>query len=774
MVLTLGREEMSVAYTIKARMGLLTATALALSLQSPAAFAQDAGTGQSARADASGSGLDEIIVTARKREENLLDVPVSVAVVGGQSLDKQGVQMLGEALKAVPGVSVTPTPVGDLLFIRGIGSGENQGFEMSVGTFVDGVYFGRGQSSRHAFLDVDRIEVLKGPQPILFGKNTIGGALNITTRKPTDTFEASIQEYIEPQFGTFRTTGILSGPLSDTLAARVVVRSYITDGFVKNTFLGTDEPRRRDWVGRATLAWNPTDRLEVLLKGEYGKARMRGGRAQISKASPTLRQLIQPIDPNAEYELNYRKSGPGVANRFNREFEDASTYNANLTATLDLGSHTLTSVTSYAGYDVDYAFDSDFTPLDLIHQLWDQSWRSWAQELRLASASGGVFEYQGGVYLSSEKLRSDKLAFLNFSQTPLPFGSGTRVQNFRQTTDNWSVFAEGTINATDALSLVAGYRYTHDRKGMDKRFYFSDLGSLTPNPNLTIFSAIGLGVPHQLNDIERSTNNHSLALTLRYKPGDVMYYASYTQGFKAGGFDEGDTKGKLDAIIFDDEKVDSFEIGIKGESADRRLRGQVAAFYSQYDNLQVSIFDGVAALIVGNAAAATSAGVEAQAQFAASDRLTLGVSATYLKSEYDSYPAGPCPFGQGTTCNLTGKRLPYAPKFSGTLNARWEDGLAGGWTYSVDGQLFHSGSFFTAGDLDPFVAQRAFTKLDASITLTSPNEAFSLALVGKNLTDKTTAHFGDDIPLSNILGNNYEQYVDPPRTIAVQLQFKFR
>lgn len=755
----------------KAQLQILTATATAVSALcgAGAAVAQVATSEQTAA-----GSLERVVVTARKQEEDLIDVPISVAVVSGINLEAGGIQQLGEALQTLPAVSVTPTSVGDLMFIRGIGSGENQGFEMSVGTFIDGVYYGRGRSSRHAFLDVDRIEVLKGPQPILFGKNTIGGALNITTRKPTNSLEVSIDEYIEPEFNTFRTTGVVSGPLTDTLAGRFVVRHYASDGYVENPFLGSDAPSRDDWVARGVLVWDPIDQLEVTLKGEYGEADMVGGRAQISKASSTLQALILPIDPDAEFTLNHVKSGPGVSPPFNREFENNATYNGTLTAVLDLGAHELTSVSSYVGYDVDYAFDSDFTPLDMIHQNWDQHWHSWSQEVRLASSTNETFEYQVGAYLASEELKSYKLAALNFAQTPLPFGAGTRVQNFRQDTDNWSLFAEGTFNATDALAFVVGYRYTDDEKTMDKTFHWADANSVVPNPNLTIFTAIGLGTPHAYSGIERNTNNDSIALTVRYRPDDIMYYASYTQGFKAGGFDEGDSKGILSNIIFDDESVNSYEVGLKAEGMGGRLRTQAAAFYSEYDDLQVSIFDGVASLIVGNAAAATSRGVEFQGELAATDRLTLGLNAAYLDAEYDSYRAGPCPFGQGATCDLTGKSLPYAPDFSGSLNARWDDQFANGWGYTIEGNLFHTSSFFTAGDLDPFVAQDAFTKLDASITLSSPGDAWSFSLVGKNLTDETTAHFGDDIPLSNILGNNYEQYVDPPRTIAVQARFRFR
>jgi len=743
---------------------------------SSVALAQASSADAADRSDTGvGPTLDEIVITARKREEKLDDVPISVSVVSGSRLEAQGIVSLDQASQAMPGVSVTPTPVGDLLYIRGVGSGQNQGFEMSVATFVDGVHFGRGRSARHAFLDVDRIEVLKGPQPILFGKNTTAGAFNITTRKPTNSFEAYLEGYVEPEFNTFQATGVVSGPISDTLKGRLVVRSSTSDGYLKNGFLKTDEPSRKDWVARGVLVWNPNENFELTFKGEYGENDLKGGPSQISKASPLLQGLVRGVDPTADFVLDYRKSGPGTVAPFDREYDKGKTYNTTVTANWSLGEYALTSVSSYVGYDLDYSFDSDFTPLNLVQQVWDQRWTMWSQELRLNSPTGRRFEYTTGLYYSAEDLKNDKLFAFNFSQTPLAaLGGADRLQQFSQETRDWSVFAEGTWHATEELSVVGGVRYTSDKKTVDKRLYWAKSGTTTPDATITRFGPLGLGAAHQYNGLERETTNASVALTVQYDPGPVMYYASYKQGFKSGGFDEGNASGKLSEIEFDDEKAVSYEIGLKGRMIDGRLLARAAAFHNKYDNLQVSMFDGVAALIVGNAAQSTSSGVEVEAQLAATDRLTLAASATYLDAHYRSYKAGPCAYGKGAVCDLSGQPLPFAPEWSGTFNARWEDDFAGGWKYALDANAFYSGSFDTAGDLDPFVTQSAFGKIDASVTLTSPSGAWRLALVGKNLTDKVTAHFGNDIPLSNLLGNNYQQFVDPPRTIAFQVHYQFQ
>lgn len=757
------------------RLGVTSSmSAIALMLWCPAsAFAQDAASPGS-EPEASYAGADDIVVTARKRVERLDDVPISVSVISGSQLDQRGVANLDQVAQSMPGVTVTPTPVGDLLYIRGMGSGQNQGFEMSVATFVDGVHFGRGRSARHAFLDVDRVEVLKGPQSILFGKNTTAGAFNISTRRPTDSFEASIDEYIEPQFSTFQTTGVISGPISSTLKARLVARSIVSDGYLKNDFLNKPEQRRNDWVVRGVVEWNPTESFEIVAKGEYGRNNVKGGPSQVSTASPLLKGLVLAIDPKADFKLDYRKSGPGTFAPFNQEYDRGDIYNATVNASLDIGDFNISSVSAYVGYDLDYSFDSDFTPLDLVQQVWDQKWSMWSQELRFRSPEG-PFEYTGGVYYSSENLTNDKLFAFNFLQTPLSrFGSADRIQNFKQATRNWSVFAEGTWHPTDQLSLIGGVRFTNDDKTVDKRLFWGRSGSAVADPTITRFTPLGLGVAHNYAGLRKKTRNTSLGMTVQYDPGAVMYYASYRQGFKAGGFDEGNASGKLSEIAFDDEKVDSFEIGVKGRVAGGKLQVRAAAFLNKYDNLQVSMFDGVAALIVGNAARSSTRGAELELQLAASRKLSIGATVSYLDAHYTSYKAGPCAFGRGAVCDLSGQTLPFAPKWSGTLNAHWEDGLAGGWTYALDANAFYSGAFDTAGDMDPFVIQRAFAKVDASISIRTPDDRWRFTLMGKNLTDKVTAHFGNDIPLSNVLGNNYQQFVDPPRTVAIQVRYQFR
>ena len=221
--------------------------------------------------------LEEVIVTATKRAESMQDVPIAISMMSGEKISEQNIQSLDDLAIFMPNVHIAEGGAGDQLFIRGVGSGINYGFEQSVGTFTDGVYFGRGQASRSTFLDVERVEVLKGPQSTLFGKNTVAGAINITTRRPSDEFEGIIEGTMEPEFDGWSTTLTLSGPLTDTLGARVILKREESDGYMDNTFTGDDERNGERHCGPAGFGHGPpTDYSGHILQVRERRQRYRG------------------------------------------------------------------------------------------------------------------------------------------------------------------------------------------------------------------------------------------------------------------------------------------------------------------------------------------------------------------------------------------------------------------------------------------------------------------------------------------------------------------
>ena len=243
--------------------------------------------------------LEEIVVTATKREAALQDVPIAISVVSGEKIEQFGVTELDELAAYLPGVHIGESGGNNQVFIRGIGSGNNAGFEQSVGTFIDGVYFGRARNSRAAFLDIERVEVLKGPQSTLFGKNTVAGAINITTAQPLDSFEAYVDLGHESELNGQSLTAMVTGPLSDSVRGRFVAKTYERDGWMKNIFPGgKDGPSQDNTIMRGTLAWDATEQLSVNLKVEHGNFKTVGGTPKETVASPSSTYLNGLRDPN--------------------------------------------------------------------------------------------------------------------------------------------------------------------------------------------------------------------------------------------------------------------------------------------------------------------------------------------------------------------------------------------------------------------------------------------------------------------------------------------
>jgi outer membrane receptor protein involved in Fe transport len=330
---------------------------------------------------ASAQVLEEVIVTATKRVEGLQDVPIAISVMSGAAIEERGLSNLEDLTVYMPNIHVAEGGAGTQLFIRGVGSGINYGFEQSVGTFIDGVYFGRGRSARGRFLDIERVEVLKGPQSTLFGKNTIAGAINITTARPTDDFESYIEGGYRTELEGVTLTGMISGPITDGLRGRLVARAYEDDGYVENKAQGgEDGPQQDNFSIRGLLDWDATENLNFLFKAEHHTNDVKGRQQVISLANPTATGLYRAYgDPDfragfdwEQYDLGFTRADlealddsgfarPGL-------FDDTEANVYQLTAEWALGEHTLRSITAYTEYEFTNELDSDYSPLRLINR----------------------------------------------------------------------------------------------------------------------------------------------------------------------------------------------------------------------------------------------------------------------------------------------------------------------------------------------------------------------------------------------------------------------
>ncbi|MCY4154219.1 MAG: TonB-dependent receptor [Gammaproteobacteria bacterium] len=723
------------------------------------------------------TALEEITVTARKRVESLDDVPISVSVTTGQKLERMAIHRLEDLSAFTPNLQINENATQQSVTIRGIGSGANQAFEQSVGTYIDGVYFGRGRSARNPFFDVERVEILKGPQGILFGKNTIAGAVNVITRKPSSEPEGYIAGEYFTETDQWGITGVISGPLSDTLSGRIAANYRSAGGYIDNSLAGGDEPDRAEYVVRGTVVLEATPQLSVTLKGEFSSYDVDGRNAQMVAAGP-LAGLYAATDPNFETELDYNSATPGD------DFDNTDAGNVTLTVDYELGdSLTLTSITSYVEYDFTNNIPAEFAPVpDYAEQSNRQRHDQFSEELRLHYTSGDArFEFLGGLYYQTEDLSIEETFNFNFSNLIaagvqfLPLDSSV-ITFFDQETDSFAAFGEATLSIIDGLRISAGLRYTEDDKQVDKELLVAALGTQTRAPGQEPLARVIGRIPHAYS-LDRKDTDLSPSVGLQFDlSDDAMLYATWSQGFKAGGFDAQNVGGATQLAAFDPEEVEAWETGGKFTFLDGAVRLNLAYFNNQYEDLQVAAWNGFA-FIVENAASATSQGVEADLQWRITEHFTLGGAIAWLDAAYDNFSGAVCTAPQQTAfaastgrpagqCSqdLSGKDLQFSPETAGNVNAEYRVPL-GNYLLTLQSDVNFTAGYHTALDLDPLARQDGFAKLNARIELAAGDDRWSVALVGKNLTDQKSTTWVNDLP---VFRGAYFGFIDPPRTVGVQ------
>ncbi len=729
--------------------------------------------------------LEEVVVTATKRVEGLQDVPIAISVMSGDAIEERGLTSLEDLTVYMPNIHVAEGGAGTQLFIRGIGSGINYGFEQSVGTFIDGVYYGRGRSARGRFLDIERVEVLKGPQSTLFGKNTIAGAINITTARPTDEFESYVDLSYRTELDGVGITGMVSGPITDDLRGRLVVKKYDDDGYVENKARGgEDGPQQDNLAVRGVLDWDATANLNFLLKAEYNSNDVLGRQQMLSLASPTATALYRGFgDPNftagfdyEQYDLNFDESGL---------FDDTESSVVQLTAEWAIGEHTLRSITAYTEYEFTNELDTDYSPLRFINRGRTEEHEQFSQEFLWTSPAGGFLEYLAGAYYQTEELSNDRHTFVVFSNVPpiesqifanpalaalnLPSTAidGDGKNQFEQDTDSWSVFTELTWNLTDTLRLTTGIRYSEDDKDAKKIGTLDNLSGILADPFFAILwgpAALNLAAVHEYEK-SRSEDHTTGNVNLQWDATDeIMLYANWSNGYKAGGFDEDNSLGRefveslgRDVSTYEDEEVDSWEVGAKVVLMEGRGRLNMAYFQSDYDDVQVSTFDGNAAFVVGNAAETEVEGFEADLEFAVTDELVLNVAAAWLDAQYKSFEDAACNEDQfleqiaatgsraGCVQDLSGEPLQFAPEYTFNLGARYDTSLTDSLDLGVGVDYLWSDDVVVANDLDEELIQDSYDKWNARISLAASDGSWVVALIGKNLGDEKTFTWGNDV-----------------------------
>lgn len=772
--------------------------------------------------------IEEVIVTAQKREQSLQDVPVSVSVMAGAAIAESGITNLDELSTHVPNLSISEGSQTTAITMRGLGSGINQGFEQSVGMFIDGIYAGRDRQFRSPFLDVASVEVLRGPQGTLFGKNTIAGALNLRTAKPEDEFEASLRTTYEPEYNDYAVEGILSGPVSDTFKARLAVKQAEADGVLENTFTGRDEPSKVETVMRTTLLWEPNDDVSVTAKYETARYDV-GGESNRIDQDGGWAPVYGGIDPAFGIDDDFARSAAS---------EKSENDNESLTLTVEyaLGEYTLTSITGYSEYQYHDYQDVDFSPVEVLTQVQDQDFDQWSQELRLTSPLGERFNFITGLYFQTSNLEHHKrldsdlgalrggiplvgtingnpvpinalsvadilapAAFLNLGSGLMPTNvsassvtaglngaRSSRVSDFYQDADTWAIFGQGTWHLRDDLHLTFGLRYTEETKEASRTLFITEYGTENPlpvtDPNYALLVGIQSGIfgteNHALDD-STTVENLSPSFKAQYDLNDdIMLYASVSRAFKSGGFSESGTSGDLDEFSFDDEEALAFELGGKMRILDGRGSLNFALFQTNYEDLQVSAFVGDK-FVVGNAAEATSRGLEVDSVVRLSEGITLMASMAYLDATYDKFDTASCTLAQiqsggasARSCaqDLAGETLAFAPEWSANIGLDHVANLTEDLELRTLLNINYTDEQYLAQDLDRQTLEESHVTINARVALTEPGSFWELALVGKNLTDEAIRTYANDVPL---MDGAFFTYMALPRTVAVQFSLAY-
>lgn len=677
-----------------------------------------------------GGVLDEIIVTAEKREASLQDVPISMTAVTGETLENLAIDDMMDLYVQTPGLSFSRAGGEAQVYIRGIGTDAfGVTIDPSVAIHLDGVYLGRPQMGLAQFLDVERVEILKGPQGTLYGRNATGGAINILSRKPSD----EIDGYATIGAGSFgRQEMKLAGNvgMGDNWGLRLAGRFLKDDGFTDDLEPGgADEIDDQNMQAfRATLTHDSGGRVSFTAIADY---------TDFTSSNRSSR----PLD-----DLSFAVVNGAQPQTFGETRNDLPTYHdwetKGLTAIIDFeisDSMSLTSVTGYRDYESSFFFNTDGTEIEVTRSYFSYESDQISQEFRLSSTTDNPLSWMVGAYYMNE----DKEGALGLGRNTHPsFGQVSFIIPNVDETTAIAVFGELSYQFADAWSGTVGIRYSDEEKSdfTSVGAIFGDFTGLESDGNIVQFFT---------RTDKQSWDDVSPRVVLSYTPSeDTLIYGSVTKGFKSGGWNAFDG-----SPAFDPEEVLSFEIGMKTDLSDGKLRLNGSVFAYDYQDLQVSTFQN-GLTVTTNAADASVWGAELEMWVLPTDNLTINASIGYLSAEFEDFQSafGRCPAdatpaelagdcmgaaaGEARVVQLSGNTLQNAPELKANLNGTYTIDLASGSVISLFGQVSHQSEIFHTQFNDPLIGQDAITLLDARAAWTSADDKYEVAVYGKNLTDE--------------------------------------
>jgi iron complex outermembrane receptor protein len=676
--------------------------------------------------------LEEVVVTAQRRSESLQTIPIAITAVSAADMERNGIHELGTLAQQVPGLTFSPfSPGQNIISLRGVSSNDDgAGTDNSVGVFIDDVYHGRVSNINAEMFDVDRVEVLRGPQGTLYGKNTIGGAINIVSSAPNkNELDAKLRTDIG-NFGRHNFSGLITGPLADGWAGKLVVSTRQADGWVNNVLLHTQEKNDDDRAARGQLRRTGAG-SELLLSADYEQLNVGDmARTPLTHMTNNLPfnllagyQTLCGTEPNPTCATN---PSDGYTNRY------GGGVSAKYTDHIDSFSD-LIAVTAYRHGYIKWAMDSLGAIFPLSNDVHDTS-RQISEELRWVSSPSDRVNYVAGLWFMRED--TDRLrVFLLPSVDPTVAGND-RYRGVDRTT-SYAGFGQVNWEFVDRWTLTVGGRYSYDKKQMDNDAVHGVNGILNIIPNTFA------------NSREASWGKFTPKVAIRYQPSDsVNLYATVAQGFKSGGFAASPTSVSETSPLLP-EQATNVELGAKVEIA-RRIRANIAVFDTHYKDLQIQSFGpppNCAAINscfgvfeTFNAGSAEAKGAELEFIWLPLDDLTVSATYGYLHAKFTNvYLPNASVYqtvsGQSIDLrNQSGQDMLRAPRNKGSLDVKYELPLG------AKGRLETSANYsYTAdqrGELEPYAIQPAYSLIDARLGWTSPSSRYQASLWGKNLANK--------------------------------------
>ena len=745
--------------------------------------------------------LEEVIVTATKRESNLQDVPIAVTALSGRDLVNALIGSSEELIQLVPSLNLNKggNPRQTSFSIRGIGTvAFSSGIEPSISTMLDGVVMGQTGMAFAQLVDMQRVEVLRGPQGTLFGKNASAGVVHFITRDPTEEFEAEVRGYATED-EEYRSSFTVSDGLTDNLAGRLTGYYNHDEGWVENVYDGNTVNNSDDWGIRGKLLWNPTETLEVKWSSDYSDRNSKCCNVAFHALDP---YPTQPPNNQEQVDQILAQLAPVVPGEKNKKVNlngelttDTSASGHSLEVNWDVGAHTLTSISAYRDWSQNGRGDNDQLPVDVLGFI--QGGKSeqdqFSQELRLTSPGDQFISYVAGLYYFDQTV--DRKFDRSFDVTGTDRTEA--IADFSVDSLNYAAFGEAVTHFSERWRLVTGLRWTHD----DIKFDFERIGStLGANPE-----------PYFKRDNNESAWSGKIALEWNVTD-DAMTYASYSQGYKGPAFNVGFGSTPANTDPVDPETSEAFELGLKSSWFENRLIFNVAIFQTTFDDFQATASeftpnlddngnpidengdgfdDGVFSFVLSNVGKVKTQGVEIDFTALPMENLTLSGGMAYVDAQIEEFEGAGCTFGQSfrgvgykgqTSCgnapatqDLRGGVLPATPEWKFTLAASYLIPLTSmPFDLEINGNYRYQDKVQFVIEQDIYTTQDGYGILDLSLVALDHSDHYTVTLFTKNVFDDwylTSVNAFATTFTPNGYGHQVPRYAE--RTFGVEARYRW-